>query len=48
MMRIRYGRPVIECHVPRSSPAACTRTSTSWASISGLSMSVRCHVSLEP
>ncbi len=48
MMRIRYGRPVMECHVPRSSPAACTRRSTSSGSISGLSMSVRCHVSLGP
>ncbi|PZS27618.1 MAG: hypothetical protein DLM59_16110 [Pseudonocardiales bacterium] len=32
-----YGRPVITCQTPRSTPAACTRTSTSSPAISGRS-----------
>ena len=38
MTRIRYGVPVIRCQVPRSRPAACTRSSTSWSAISGRSI----------
>ena len=38
-MRSRYGLPVIRCQVPRSRPAACTRTSTSLSAISGRAIS---------
>ena len=38
--RTRYGRPVMRCQTPRSTPAACTRTSTSSSPTTGLSMSL--------
>ena len=40
-MRSRYGLPAIMCQVPRSRPAACTRTSTSSSATSGLAISAR-------
>ena len=48
MIRIRYGVPVIRCHVPRSRPAACTRTSTSLSAISGRSICAERSTSAEP
>jgi hypothetical protein len=48
MMRIRYGLPVMRCHVPRSSPAACTFTITSPSRGDGRSVVPTRSTSVEP
>ena len=50
-IRIKYGLPVIRCHVPRSRPAACTRTRISWspgvrASDALVSQDINCAVAV--
>ena len=46
--RTRYGRPVMRCQTPGSTPAARTRTSTSSSPTAGLAMSSSSSTSVEP
>src|SRR5262249_41325509 len=46
--RTRYGRPLIRCHTPGSTPAARTLTNTSSAPMEGRSMSRSSSTSAEP
>jgi hypothetical protein len=48
MVRMKYGRPVMKCQTLGSTPAACTRNSTSFALGTGLSTSASFRTSGEP
>jgi hypothetical protein len=48
MKRTRYGRPVIRCQTPGSTPAASTRTRMSSSPAVGFSMSRSSSTSAEP